>query len=202
MKLIGTLCLVIWLVVATTSLAQPPSNDSSPPPILDTDGQPLQRGVEYYIIAGVTDIGGGVSLVTRNGTSCPPYVGLDDDPTSPGFPVVFTPFLADETVIRESRDFTVQFSAVSICVSSLAWRVGETDAETGRRLIVTGGQSQYGGYFRINREGGVYNVAWCPTDVCPICRFQCGSAGILIEDDNVLLALDGPVALPVSFRRA
>ncbi|KAK9271615.1 hypothetical protein L1049_001978 [Liquidambar formosana] len=202
MKVIGTLCLCIWLVVATTSLAQPPSNDSNPPPILDTAGQPLQRGVEYYILPDVTDISGGFTLLNRNGTLCPLYVGLDDDLTSPGLPVVFTPFLEDETVIREARDFRVEFSAATICIESTAWRVGETDAETGRRLIVTGGDSQNGAYFRINREGEAYIVAWCPTDVCPICRFQCGSAGLLNEDGKRLLALDGPTALPVRFRRA
>lgn len=84
--------------------------------------------------------------------------------------------------------------------------VGETDPESERRLIVIGvDQSELStrNYFRIVKAaagGNIYEISWCPTDVCPTCRFKCGSAGSLVENGNRLLALDGSV-LPVRFER-
>ncbi|KAJ9702951.1 hypothetical protein PVL29_004624 [Vitis rotundifolia] len=194
LRLIGAVG-YIWLVMVISSVAQP-SNDTNSP-VLDTSGQALQRGVEYYILPSTNSSGGGLTLIDRNG-SCPLYVGQEDQASSQGFAVTFAPFFEQETIIRESRDFSVQFVAVTICIQSTAWRLGETDPETLRRLIVTGGET---GYFRIERNGEGYYLAWCPTDVCPICKFDCGSAGILVENGKRLLALDGPV-LSVVFKRA
>ncbi|KAL6345735.1 hypothetical protein AAG906_017477 [Vitis piasezkii] len=194
LRLIGAVG-YIWLVMAISSVAQP-SNDTNSP-VLDTSGQALQRGVEYYILPSTNSSGGGLTLINRNG-SCPLYVGQEDQASSQGYPVTFAPFFEQETIIRESRDFSVQFVASTICIQSTAWRLGERDPETQRRLIVTGGET---GYFRIERNGEGYYLAWCPTDVCPICKFDCGSAGILVENGKRLLALDGPV-LSVVFKRA
>jgi hypothetical protein len=201
MRLIGSLSYV-WLVLGAISavVAQLPS------PVVDSAGAPLEAGVEYYINPAITDNGGRFTLIDRNG-SCPFYVGQENVSGLEGFPVIFTPFLEGETVIRENRDFKVVFSAATICVQSTAWKLGETDAESGRRLIVTGeSQNQQrpaSNYFRIvkTEEGdNIYNISWCPTDVCPTCRFICGTAGGLIENGKRLLALDGSV-LPVVFER-
>ncbi|KAE8124639.1 hypothetical protein FH972_019505 [Carpinus fangiana] len=179
MRLIGSLSF-IWLVLAISAAAQP---SSSPAPVLDSAGSPLEAGVEYYINPAITDNG-----------------GLE------GLPVIFTPFLEGETVIREDRDFKVVFSAATICVMSTAWKVGETDAASGRRLIATGeSQSELAtdNYFRIVKAemgDNIYNISWCPTDVCPTCKFDCGTAGALVENGKRLLALDGSV-LPVMFER-
>ncbi|GLT57649.1 hypothetical protein SLA2020_306060 [Shorea laevis] len=185
------------LLMAMLAVAQPPYE--SRPSVLDTNGQPLERGVAYYIDPDVTDIGGGITLLDRNGT-CPLFVGLDELATSKGLPVTFTPYFENETVVREYSDFKVAFTSdvSTICIQSLAWRVGEEDPETGRRFIVTGGEP---GYFRIEKNGSVYKLGWCPSDACPNCRPRCGDAGLLVENDKSFLALDGP-ALPVVFRKA
>ncbi|KAF3946868.1 hypothetical protein CMV_026912 [Castanea mollissima] len=133
MRLIGSLS-CIMLVMAISAVAQP---SSSPAPVLDSAGRPLQRGVEYYINPAITDSGGRFTLIDRN-DSCPFYVGQENVSGLEGFPVIFTPFVEGETVIRENRDFRVVFSAATICVQSTAWKLGETDPETKRRLIVTG----------------------------------------------------------------
>ncbi|KAJ6419248.1 hypothetical protein OIU84_029375 [Salix udensis] len=65
LRLISVLSLVC-LLMATSCMAQGP-------PVLDTDGNPVTRGVEYYVNPAVTDVAGGLTLVTRNG-SCPSYV--------------------------------------------------------------------------------------------------------------------------------
>ena len=209
MRSIGTLS-CIWLVMAISAIAQS-SNDSSPA-VLDTTGQALERGVEYYIKPAITDNGGRFTLINRN-DSCPLYVGLENVSGLDGLPVTFTPFVEEETVIRENRDTKVVFSAATTCVQSTAWKLGERDPETDRRLIVTGeivvdeeNQSwrRAGNYFKLSKSDvgdNIYNIEWCPTEVCPFCRFICGTAGGLIENGKRLLALDGSV-LPVVFERA
>ncbi|KAJ7948813.1 Kunitz type trypsin inhibitor [Quillaja saponaria] len=217
MRFIGSLSL-IWLFLATAALAQ--AND----PVLDTTGQALQRGQEYYIKPAVTELGGRFTLIDRN-SSCPLFVGQvgsqigqigrvggENVTATEGLPVVFTPFEEGERVIRVNRDFSVAFSAFTTCAQSTTWKVGERDTETGRRLIVTGAVSEEspvwkaGSYFRIEEcqsagGGNIYNLAWCPTEVCPSCRLRCGAIGNLVENRKILSALDGNV-LPVEFERA
>ncbi|EEF36476.1 kunitz type trypsin inhibitor 111 [Ricinus communis] len=197
MKSIATLSFSIWLVsMAIISAAAQPW-----PAVLDIDGQPLQSGVQYYVLPGITDVAGGLTLVNRN-KSCPLYVGqepIQRPMTSQGLPIIFKSFAKEETIIRESRDLTVTFRAFTTCIQSNAWRVGEDNPETGRRFIVTGGEADY---FAIQSSGeDVYNFVWCPTNSCPTCdRPRCGSAGIFVENDKRLLVLDGP-AFPFRFSR-
>lgn len=205
MKLLGlirSLC-SIWLVLAISAAVAQPS--SSPAPVLDSAGSPLQSGVEYYINPAITDNGGRFTLIDRNG-SCPFYVGQENVSGLEGYPVIFTPFFEGEKVIRENRDSRIVFSASTICVQSTAWKLGERDPETQRRLILTGeaeGRLRTGNYFRLVKASvgdNIYEIQWCPTDVCPTCRFDCGTAGGLVENGKRLLALDGSV-LPVMFER-
>ena len=201
MKLIGSLSF-IWLVMAISAVAQP---SSSPAPVLDNTGRALERGVEYYINPAITDSGGRFTLINRTG-SCPFYVGQENVSGLEGYPVTFTPFIEGETVIRENGDLRIVFSAATSCVQSTAWKLGEKDPETERRLIVTGedqSSRSTGNYFRIVKASvgtNIYEISWCPTQVCPICRFDCGTVGNLVENGKRLSALDGGV-IPVQFER-
>ncbi|XP_065850864.1 kunitz type trypsin inhibitor 104-like [Euphorbia lathyris] len=171
------------------------------PVVVDVDGQPLTGGVEYYVLPAATDIAGGLTLVNPNG-SCPLYVGQAPLSTtvSQGIPVIFTPASGGESVIREGTDLSVVFSGASICVQSTRWRIGEEDEESSRRLIVTGEGGQ--NLFRIDNNGGLYNLGWCPSCNQPNCgRPRCGAAGILIRNATRFLALDA-AAFPFRFRRA
>ncbi|XP_038888505.1 kunitz type trypsin inhibitor 111-like [Benincasa hispida] len=172
------------------------------PPVLDTEGRPLQRDVEYFIKPAITDVAGNLTLITRKGDQCPFYVGqvplLSQDI---GFGVTFTPYLAGEDTIREGRDLKVVFQAFTICITSTQWKVGEADPITGRRFVKLGNDDTATGYFRIDKSDlGVYNIGWCPSDVPIRGRPRCGSAGILIEKGLRLLALDGS-AFPFEFVR-
>lgn len=193
LRLTGISLSLAWLFMAVSTMAQTPA-------VLDTDGHPLKRGVEYYVLPAATDIAGGLTLVNRTG-SCPLYVGQEPLPTAAttGLPVIFTPLAAGESTITEGMDFTVAFSAATVCVQSTTWSIGEEDTETSRRLIVSGGEQ--GDFFRIDKNDGLYNIGWCPRcsgTNCP--RPRCGSVGILIENGIRLLALDG-AAFPFQFRR-
>ena len=173
--------LSIWLVSMVMSTCAQPA-------VLDTDGQPLQSDVEYYVLPGITDVAGGLTLVDRI-NDCPLYVGQEPiaSVVSQGFPVKFKPFADGETIIREARDLTVTFQAFTTCIQSLAWRVAETNPETGRRYIATAGEADY---FRIEKfnDGGDYKFVRCPSESCPNCgRPRCGSAGIVVENNKSLL---------------
>ncbi|KAM1655683.1 hypothetical protein ACFX1Q_008541 [Malus domestica] len=196
---VGNLISCICLAMAIATVAQP---------VLDTAGRALQPGVDYYIKPAITDNGGRFTLINRN-NSCPFFVGQENVSGPEGLPVTFAPFAAGATVVRESRDQMITFSASTICVSSTAWKVGETDRVTQRRLIVAGAPASEGlplrSYFMINRvepeRAGVYSLRWCPTEVCPTCRFSnCGPIGALVENGKRLVALDGS-GLPVVFER-
>ncbi|CAN1137046.1 Kunitz type trypsin inhibitor 104 [Linum perenne] len=195
-RIVQTLSL-IWLFMAISATAQSPA-------ILDTTGQPLMRGVDYYILPAITDVAGGLTLVRRNSTtSCPLTVGQAPlaQTVSQGLPATFAPFAAGDNIIRESRDLTVTFSAASICVQSTRWAIGSEDAQTRRRFIATGSQPTY---FRIDRNTttNAYELVYCPGESCPNCgRPRCGAAGILVRGGTRFLALDGP-AFPFRFRRA
>lgn len=199
MKSIGRLGL-IWLVVAMAATAQ---EDNAP--VLDTTGQPLQRGVEYYIRLAVTDNGGPFTLIDRNG-SCPLYVGQENVTGLNEIPVTFGPFEEGENVVRLIKSFKVAFSAATRCVEPTTWKVGEEEPESQRRLITTGQASggrfgPLGNYFLIEQsEQGFYTIRWCPADLCPTCRLRCGYVGNLVENGKRLAALDGS-ALPVEFDR-
>ncbi|KAF9610991.1 hypothetical protein IFM89_026271 [Coptis chinensis] len=93
---------VLWLVMAN------PLATTAQPAVLDTAGQALQPGIQYYILPSTTSGGGGLTLVDRNG-SCPLYVGQAAQADATGLPVLFNPFVSDETIIRESSDFAISF---------------------------------------------------------------------------------------------
>ncbi|KAI4323080.1 hypothetical protein L6164_022716 [Bauhinia variegata] len=194
MRLISSLSL-IWLFLATAAFAQ--SDNAS---VVDTEGNALEPGQEYYIKPGITDSGGRFTLINRTG--CPFNVGQENTDSPEGLPVIFTPFAEEDDTIKVNRDFKVAFSAATICVMSTNWRLGQNDTQIGRRLITTGIDDSYGNYFRIveTQFNGIYNIQWCPTDVCPTCKFICGTAGNVRENDKILVALDGSV-LPVVFER-
>ena len=199
--LTGTLGLVLLIAAAISA-----ASAQEPSPVLDTSGQPLRRGVEYIIRPAITDVGGPFTLIDRN-DSCPLYVGQVNAPTMQAFNVTFEPFDGAESVVRESRDFKVTFSALSTCVMSTAWKVDHNTEVDGRRLIATGEDNSstlgfLANYFLIRRgAGGLYNIEWCPAALCPTCRLRCGSLGNLLENGKLLAALDAN-ALPLEFVRA
>lgn len=194
MKLIGIIgytCLVMAIVATAQD------------PVLDTAGQPLQAGVEYYIKPAITDNGGRFTPIDRN-NSCRYYAGQENDDSREGYPVTFAPFVEGENLVRESRDQKITFAVVTTCITSTTWRLTEQEPVTQRRLIGTGDDGSASNYFRINRvDEGIYNIQWCPTEVCPLCRLDCRTTtvGALVENGKRLLALDGAV-LPVVFERA
>ncbi|KAL5993397.1 hypothetical protein ACLOJK_014321 [Asimina triloba] len=193
--------LLLLLAISTAVLAQDTPNTN--PAVLDVAGQPLIPGTAYHVLpdsryAGEAS-GGGLTLIDRYGNqSCPFYVGQENSSQSSGLPVIFTPFFESETVIHLQADFTAHFDAATTCVQTTTWALDEPASATGTVLLRTGTDPVY---LRIVTEGDAYNLYYCPTTVCPLCRFDCGNVTVVTEGDNRLLALRGP-SLPVVFSRA
>lgn len=191
MKLIETLSFML-LAMTVAATAQNP--------VLDTSGEPLRRGVEYYIKPAITDNGGRFTLIDRNG-SCPLYVGQENSSAAKGLPVTFEPFFKEENIVRERRDFKVSFAAVTVCAQSTTWQL---DGE----LIGTGDDGAgYKNYFHISpgQVESTYFMGWCPHDPClpAACSwFRCGQVGAIVENGKRLLVWDGNPAIPVVFERA
>lgn len=199
MKLTGALIICTWLVIIIAAGADPAA-------VLDTSGQPLLRGVEYYIKPAVAGDGGNFTLVDRNG-SCPFYVGQENANSSGGIPVTFSPHLEEESVVSVSRNFKVKFSGNTTCNQSTVWKVGENDTVTGSRLIVTGDNASFLNYFSVYKGpevllNGSYGLRWCPSQLCYYCRFDCGFVNVLAENGTRLLSLNKTGAFPVVFERA
>ncbi|KAJ6733742.1 hypothetical protein OIU74_005513 [Salix koriyanagi] len=150
LRLISVLSL-ICLLMAISCMAQGP-------PVLDTDGNPVTRGVEYYVNPAVP-IGPGIVR---------------------GLPVIFNPRNPGDSIITENTQFTVAFSAASTCVRDTAWGIGEEDTETTSRLIVIGGGEP--AIFGISpyQAPGPYTFGYCPPcNTPPPCgRPRCGDSQV------------------------
>ncbi|KAK2400278.1 hypothetical protein P8452_07259 [Trifolium repens] len=172
--------------------------------VIDTNGEPVEEGDEYFIRPPISGTGR-ITLVSKNG-SCPLNVGLENPDLRHihGLTVVFIPFVHYEGNVRLNRDLRIQFIASTNCGQSTDWRLGERDATSGRRLIITGKDDgtieSFGNFFRIvqTQTNGIYNIQWCPRELCPTCLLECGTIGIIREKGKILLALDGG-AIPVVF---
>lgn len=201
-NMMGIRLSLIWVVMGMAATAQ---NDS-PKPVVDIGGQPLRPGVEYYITPAVTDIGGALTSVERNGSSCPKYVGQESG--SPNrLAVSFALFDEKETEVREGKNFKATFSPATTrtCGGSTAWKVGKRDEATQKRLIEIGGDDDDndGSYFLIDRDerfGGnyIYNLEFCPVETCPICKFECGNFEALLIANGVRLMSLGIDAAPLA----
>ncbi|GAU29344.1 hypothetical protein TSUD_31500 [Trifolium subterraneum] len=172
--------------------------------VIDTNGEPVDEGDEYFIRPPISGTGR-ITLVSRNG-SCPLNVGLENPDLRHihGLTVVFRPFVHYDGNVRLNRDMRILFIAPTICGQSTYWKLGEKDATSGRRLIITGIDDStiesFDNFFRIvqTRTKGIYNIQWCPRELCPTCMLECGTVGIIREKGKILLAL-GSGAIPVVF---
>ncbi|CAD5174815.1 unnamed protein product [Musa acuminata subsp. malaccensis] len=190
----------IFLVFS--ALALPASADE---PVRDTDGNVLQRGVDYYIRPTVTDIGGGLTLEARNG-SCPLSVALASLPADNGLPLQFSPEDDDDDTVELSTDTNVIFSAFTTCLQSTVWKL-ELDEGEGRYYVVIGGVAGNPGketlsnWFKIESYQGVYKLVFCPT-VCDYCRPVCGSLGVYEQGGRQWLGIRDDTPFPFEFKRA
>ncbi|KAI3949890.1 hypothetical protein MKW92_003913 [Papaver armeniacum] len=169
---------VIWRVFGANSMVH---------------GKALRTGVEYYILPVIRGRGGGLALEKKlNGSQCPLEAVQEQAEVSNGLPVTFTSVDPKAKLVRISTDLNVKFSAMSICVQSMVWRLAEFDEPTQKTFIEMSGVEGNPGpatsanWFKIDKDGDSkdYKLVFCPS-VCNFCRFACRNVGIYIGGDGV-----------------
>ncbi|KAK1309918.1 hypothetical protein QJS10_CPA08g01846 [Acorus calamus] len=162
-------------------------------PVLDQSGHKLRRGVEYYILPAITDVGGGVTTYLRNGT-CPFEVALDVSGVSDGRALTISPADSKKDTVRLLTDAYFQFTGATICITSDKWTLVDETSTGGRRIITAGGE---GSPFKIDKMGSfddVYKLVFCPT-VCDTCRPICQDVGVVFEEGKRWLVLSDQPSL-------
>lgn len=215
--LISSISLLVLILKAQSSINAPKQA------VLDLDGQKLESGLDYYILAAVGGAaGGGLSLSSRNGTFpvdvvqhrnyrrhgksvnfCLPHDKNIRLPMSQETAIGDQDTLGHHgAIIYESTDLNIQFSD-----TPAVWKLNKAD-ELGRRFVTIGGiaghpgQSTVNNWFKIEKFGVYgYKIVHCPT-VCDTCKTVCGDLGITIRNGRRWLALSKHHPLRVVFLRA
>ncbi|MCL7033977.1 hypothetical protein MKW94_009277 [Papaver nudicaule] len=186
--------------------------------VRDTNGQALRKGVKYYILPVARGMGGGLVLGKQlNGTQCPLQVVQAQREISDGLPLTFASVDPKDKFIRVAtdlkNDLNIQFSASSICIQSMVWRLADFDESVSKWFIQTNGDAgnpgrpTTGNWFKIEKDGvskNSYKLKFCP-GVCKFCKVICKEVGIYIGADRVRrLALinDGERPFRVMFKKA
>ncbi|XP_052180677.1 kunitz trypsin inhibitor 5-like [Diospyros lotus] len=197
----GTAALITWLLISAFVTFSVAASDDA---VLDTEGQPLRPGVNYYTVAAEQGNGGGLKLGST--ASCPPEVVQDPDEANNGLPLSFSPVDPNQTVVPLYKENNIKFSAATVCAQSTVWRLG-SDESTGERLVRTGGEEgnpgkdTLGNWFNIVDDGDAYKLVYCPT-VCSFCRPNCGELGIFESNDGTRHLAISEVPIKVVFKKA
>lgn len=165
------------------------SAQTAPSAVLDTNGQELRRGVNYYIFPAESGYGGAVSATNDRGARCPIQITLSPVEGGTGHPVVFSPINASDSVIRLNTDLNIKFTSTpENCPESNVWMLNGPQSSSPRFLITVGGvegnprPETVSSWFKIQRDGDdAYQLTFCPSSsFCTpgvLCNFICGNIG-------------------------
>nr|P35812.1 RecName: Full=Trypsin/chymotrypsin inhibitor [Alocasia macrorrhizos]5WVX_A Chain A, Trypsin/chymotrypsin inhibitor [Alocasia macrorrhizos]5WVX_B Chain B, Trypsin/chymotrypsin inhibitor [Alocasia macrorrhizos]5YCZ_A Chain A, Trypsin/chymotrypsin inhibitor [Alocasia macrorrhizos]5YCZ_B Chain B, Trypsin/chymotrypsin inhibitor [Alocasia macrorrhizos] len=167
-------------------------------PVLDVDGNELQRGQLYYATS-VMRPGGGLTLAAPKG-SCPLNVAQAPFDEYSGRPLAFFPENADDDTVQEGSTLYIMFPEPTRCPQSTVWTF---DREAG--FVTTGGTTSkaigpHNSRFAIRKAGDAssqprdYQIEVCPCSTGverPSCRMGClGTLGLAEGGKNVLLNIN------------
>ena len=178
--------------------------------MLDTDGDELRSGVQYYIVSLIWGAGGRglelASIISGDRIPCPKYVAQNR--FTNGLPVLFHPVDSSDTTVYLSTDVNIGFPGIdAYCRSSNTWRVAPFNSSTGRWWIVNGGEIGNPGpetlfnWFKIEKLGLGYKLTFCPS-VCDWCVTLCNDISRYTYQNNVLLGLTKENGWPFVFVKA
>ncbi|XVE58839.1 hypothetical protein DITRI_Ditri04bG0201300 [Diplodiscus trichospermus] len=167
-------------------------------PVLDSDGDELQAGAEYYVISAIWGAGGGgLALGRTTNQSCPEIVVQRPFDRDYGIPVIFSNSDTNDDVIRLSTDINIEFIPLRdrLCLTSTVWKLDNYDPSTGQWWVTTDGVKGNPGpntlmsWFKIEKVGEFwYKFKFCPS-VCKLCITLCSDIGRYGDDGQIRLAL-------------
>ncbi|KAI4351993.1 hypothetical protein L6164_006286 [Bauhinia variegata] len=169
--------------------------------VLDTSGEPLVPGAEYYILPRIFAIGGGLSLAKTRNKSCPVDVIQEISEVENGMPLKITP-IPRIGIVTTGILLKVSFTSTPNCTQSSEWMLVKDDSSW---LVGIGGPEDHSGsetltgWFKIEEYEKAYKLMFCPIFTAPIC----GDIGIYVDEDynrHLILSDQGPYV--VVFRKA
>ncbi|XP_031110968.1 sporamin B-like [Ipomoea triloba] len=114
---------------------------ASSTPVLDTDGEELRPGQDYYVTSVTWGAGGGgVKLAGLDSQSaCPSDVIVSRNSFDLGNPITFTPADPNATEVSPStyQSFSFNVASNKVCQDKLSWGV-QYDRRSGQYIIKTG----------------------------------------------------------------
>ncbi|KAL1568362.1 kunitz trypsin inhibitor 5-like [Salvia divinorum] len=195
-----SLCLILLSISANALAADEGAA------VVDIYGNPVQAGVEYYILPVIRGRGGGLTLASTGNKTCPLDVVQEPQEVDNGLPLTFRPANSSQGVVRVSADQNIRFFAVSVCIQSTMWTLQFNDSIS-NYIVTTGGvEGNYGretvqNWFRIDEFDSDYKIVHCP-GVCDTCRVVCGDVDVLVQDGIRRLVLNGDGPLKVMLKKA
>ncbi|KAJ8435367.1 hypothetical protein Cgig2_024354 [Carnegiea gigantea] len=131
----ATTLLLLLLTLATA--------DTDTDLVLDTDGNPLEVGSEYYIRRAI-GFWGGIGRSGRDDTSlsCPLFAIEYQSPSNVGDPLKFVPVNDTQTKIHLSSDVKIHFRNSTDCQSDGFWRLRFSDGPAVAFLVIASGDPE------------------------------------------------------------
>ncbi|XVF50507.1 hypothetical protein PTKIN_Ptkin04bG0106700 [Pterospermum kingtungense] len=179
-------------------------------PVLDTDGEELRTGVEYYIVSSIWGAGGGGLALGRSSSQKCPEMVVQRRSGDDGIPVTFSNVYSNDEIVRLSTDVNIEFLPIrpKLCLTSTVWKIADYDHTAGKWWVNTDGVIGNPGpntvtsWFKIEKSGGVgYKFSFCPS-VCESCVTLCSDVGRDSDIDGVVrLALTKEQGWPFVFKK-
>ncbi|XP_024641219.2 kunitz-type trypsin inhibitor-like 2 protein [Medicago truncatula] len=166
MKLVLSLTLSFLIFAFITTLSLAFSNDEQ---VLDTNGNPIVPGGEYYIFPATQDpYKGGLRLAKTGDSKCPVTILQNENIT--GLPVKFTIQGISNDIIMTGTELKIEFTKKPNCVKSSQWLMFfDYDASSFNVII---GVDEYipeiiiiDGTFYIQKYGNAYKLGFCNDDM-------------------------------------
>ncbi|KAJ7975423.1 Kunitz trypsin inhibitor [Quillaja saponaria] len=132
--------------------------------VLDTNGNPVEWGKNYYILPFIREpLGGGLILGSHNNRSCPLYVTQELSDVEKGLTVVFSPRISGlPTVsILDPLIITTTSPNIATCEILLVWLLVPQNRLW---LVSTGGNSAAlnSVFMIVPYKSYYYNIVFCP----------------------------------------
>ncbi|XP_015966026.1 kunitz-type trypsin inhibitor-like 2 protein [Arachis duranensis] len=154
--------------------------------VLDSNGNPIFPGREYYILPAIFGPpGGGVKLATTGNSKCPVTVLQDYSEVVNGISVKFTIPGVSTLEIYEGTPLEIEFTKKPKCADSSKWIIF-VDNEIAKACVGIGGpedhpgQQTFPGTFSIKKYKFGYKLVFCVAG-SPTCldigRFDNGEGG-------------------------
>nr|XP_043633652.1 kunitz trypsin inhibitor 5-like [Erigeron canadensis] len=175
-----------------------------PAAILDTDRNVLRSGTNYYILPVMHGKGGGLTLASDGGQTCPLEVVQEVSEGKNGLPVNFASANKDG-IIRESIDLNIKFVDSVTCAPNMVWQVNYFNRKgtvSSKGTLGRPGQDTMSNWFKIQKYEDHYKLVHCPS-VCYNCKKPaCSDVGSMVDEKGRRSLVLSNEPLKVIFKRA